>query len=87
MEGSTDAGLFGITLDLFDDEKTTGNATLPSDDNTQTAPARDAQSEADFQAVRRNYKVRIENGEVSLVPKQRKSSTQLIGAYSRHGKT
>lgn len=57
-----DSGLLGIALSDSDAE---------SGDNAAAAPkkvsqeARTAQSEADFQAVKRTYQARVENGEVS----------------------
>ncbi|KAI1146481.1 hypothetical protein F4825DRAFT_193552 [Nemania diffusa] len=56
-----DSGLLGIALSDSDAE---------SGDNAAAAPkkvsqeARTAQSEADFQAVKRTYQARVENGEI-----------------------
>lgn len=64
MTDDSDLGLLAIHLSDDDDEGG-GNA----DDSSSRAPPkrklpRDAQSEEQFQAVRRAYTVKVENGEV-----------------------
>ncbi|KAI0012661.1 hypothetical protein F4779DRAFT_614385 [Xylariaceae sp. FL0662B] len=51
-----DSGLFGIQLSDSDGDANAKNA--------PPAPARDAQSEEAFEAVRRTYRAKVENGEI-----------------------
>ncbi|KAJ3555179.1 hypothetical protein NPX13_g10412 [Xylaria arbuscula] len=67
-----DSGLLGIALSDSEGE--------PSDEATSTKKpsqeARTGQSEADFQEVKRTYRVKVENGEVRI------PNSDLFPAYS-----
>ncbi|KAI0896437.1 hypothetical protein F4806DRAFT_464528 [Annulohypoxylon nitens] len=67
MDPDLDSGLFGIQLSDSEDssnnsEPAEGNQ--PKKQEANTAADRTAQSEEEFQAVRKEYKVKVENGEI-----------------------
>ncbi|KAI0018729.1 hypothetical protein F4780DRAFT_749966 [Xylariomycetidae sp. FL0641] len=70
-----DAGLFGIQLSDSEQSDHAGS---------KTAVPRDAQSEAAFQDVKRNYRVKVENGEIwkglalPLGPRTTKPEAQAV---------
>ncbi|KAI1205150.1 uncharacterized protein F4807DRAFT_464968 [Annulohypoxylon truncatum] len=67
MDPDLDSGLFGIQLS---DSEDSNNDTGPAEGNpskkqeANTTTDRTAQSEEEFQAVRKEYKVKIEDGEI-----------------------
>ncbi|KAI2625651.1 hypothetical protein GGR54DRAFT_509106 [Hypoxylon sp. NC1633] len=66
MDPDLDSGLLGIQLSDSEDGANTSNGTEPVEG---TAPKKDqasrtAQSEEEFLAVKREYKVKVENGEI-----------------------
>ncbi|OTA93926.1 hypothetical protein M434DRAFT_281805 [Hypoxylon sp. CO27-5] len=67
MDPDLDSGLFGIQLsDLEDSTNDTelAEGSQPKKDEENTPVDRTAQSEEEFQAVRKEYRVKIEDGEV-----------------------
>ncbi|KAI1452574.1 hypothetical protein F4805DRAFT_462652 [Annulohypoxylon moriforme] len=67
MDSDLDSGLFGIQLSDSEDsnndsEPAEGNP--PKKQETSTTTDRTAQSEEEFQAVRKEYRVKVENGEI-----------------------
>lgn len=67
MDPDLESDLLGIQLSGSDDEvndaePAEGNAPKKSD--TSASAGRTAQSEEEFQAVRKEYRVKVENGEV-----------------------
>ncbi|KAI0096039.1 hypothetical protein F4776DRAFT_658661 [Hypoxylon sp. NC0597] len=67
MDPDLDSGLFGIQL--FDSEDSTNDTesaegTKHKKDEANIPTDRTAQSEEEFQAVRKDYKVKVENGEI-----------------------
>ncbi|OTB01155.1 hypothetical protein M426DRAFT_323671 [Hypoxylon sp. CI-4A] len=66
MDPDLDSGLFGIQLsDSEDSEPAEGEQPKKRDEQVASKPtSRTAQSEEEFQAVRRDYKVKVENGEI-----------------------
>ncbi|OTA54008.1 hypothetical protein K449DRAFT_389536 [Hypoxylon sp. EC38] len=67
MDPDLDSGLFGIQLS--DSEDSTNDTELaeggqPKKDEENTPADRTAQSEEEFQTVRKEYRVKIEDGEV-----------------------
>ncbi|KAI0885880.1 uncharacterized protein GGS22DRAFT_162199 [Annulohypoxylon maeteangense] len=67
MDSDLDSGLFGIQLS---DSEDSNNDSEPAEGNqpkkreTCTTTDRTAQSEEEFQAVRKQYRVKVENGEI-----------------------
>ncbi|KAI1394321.1 uncharacterized protein F4822DRAFT_45143 [Hypoxylon trugodes] len=61
MDSDLDSGLFGIQLS---DTEEPAEGSQPQNDETSAPADRTAQSEEEFQAVRKEYNVKVENGEV-----------------------
>lgn len=76
-EEDLESGLFAIALSDSEDGAT-------ADGKKPAAAARDAQSEEDFQAVKKDYRVKVENGEIwkninlPLGPKVTKPEAQAV---------
>lgn len=63
-EDSDPSGLFAIALSDSEDD----GAVATHDAGAGAPPSRTGQSEEEFQAVRRAYRVKVENGEVGFIP-------------------
>ncbi|KAI1466178.1 uncharacterized protein F4812DRAFT_436182 [Daldinia caldariorum] len=68
MDPDLDSGLFGIQLSDSEDgsnnDSEPAEGTRPKKGEANTPVDRTAQSEEEFQAVRREYRVKVENGEI-----------------------
>ncbi|KAF3058177.1 hypothetical protein GL218_05268 [Daldinia childiae] len=68
MDPDLDSGLFGIQLsdseDGSNDSEPAEGTRPPKKGESSTPVDRTAQSEEEFQAVRREYRVKVENGEI-----------------------
>ncbi|KAI1418372.1 hypothetical protein F5Y13DRAFT_565 [Hypoxylon sp. FL1857] len=67
MDPDLDSGLFGIQLSDSEDsanDTEPAEGSQPKKDEASTPADRTAQSEEEFQAVRREYRVKVENGEI-----------------------
>ncbi|KAI2776327.1 hypothetical protein F4815DRAFT_484740 [Daldinia loculata] len=67
MDPDLDPGLFGIQLSDSEDgsnDSEPAEGTRPKKGEASTPVDRTAQSEEEFQAVRREYRVKVENGEI-----------------------
>ncbi|KAI1477497.1 hypothetical protein F4774DRAFT_389363 [Daldinia eschscholtzii] len=67
MDPDLDSGLFGIQLSDSEDgsnDSEPAEGTRPKKGEASAPVDRTAQSEEEFQAVRREYKVKVENGEI-----------------------
>lgn len=70
MDPDLDPGLFGIQLSDSEDgsnDSEPAEGTRPKKGEASTPVDRTAQSEEEFQAVRRGYRVKVENGEVRIL--------------------
>ena len=69
MDSDLDSGLFGIQLSDSEDsnnESEPAEGNPPKKQETGATTDRTAQTEEEFQTVRREYRVKIENGEVCV---------------------
>ncbi|XXH04209.1 hypothetical protein Hte_010623 [Hypoxylon texense] len=80
MDPDLDAGLFGIHLSDSEDGASSSNGAEPAEghppkrDAAEAPSDRTAQSEEEFQAVRKEYVVKIENGEIcTLTPTRQRA--------------
>ncbi|KAI1658049.1 hypothetical protein F4813DRAFT_52603 [Daldinia decipiens] len=67
MDPDLDSGLFGIQLSDSEDgsnDSEPAEGTRPKKGGASTPVDRTAQSEEEFQAVQREYRVKVENGEI-----------------------
>ncbi|KAI1140133.1 hypothetical protein F5Y05DRAFT_307640 [Hypoxylon sp. FL0543] len=64
MDADLDADLFGIQLSDSENDTEPAEGSRPKRDESDTPADRTAQSEAEFQAVRQEYRVKVENGEI-----------------------
>ncbi|KAI2466419.1 hypothetical protein F4781DRAFT_405745 [Annulohypoxylon bovei var. microspora] len=83
MDPELDSGLFGIHLSDSEDsnngsESAGGNP--PKKQEASTPADRTAQSEEEFQAVRKEYRVKVENGEIWKTIKLPLGSEQILKA-------
>lgn len=66
MDPDLDPGLFGIQLSDTEDDTSPAEGDPPKTNAAEPPSTRTGQSEAEFQAVRREYRVKVENGEVCI---------------------